>query len=57
MAAITSGNISEPPLMVSVAVQLMNGRTPMRVYTSGLGSGGAGGVWPAASPAATAPLV
>ena len=31
MAAITSGSVKEPPLIVSVAVQLIKGRTPMRV--------------------------
>jgi hypothetical protein len=34
---ITSGSIWEPPLMVYVAVQLIKGRTPGRVYTSGSG--------------------
>jgi len=37
MVAITSGKVADPPLTVYVAVQLMNGCTPMRVYTSGPG--------------------
>src|ERR1700730_2990681 len=35
MASITSGSIAEPPLMVYVEVQLMNGLTPKREYISG----------------------
>src|SRR5258708_5827138 len=34
---MTSGSVNDPPLMVRVAVQLMNGLTPSRVYTSGVG--------------------
>ena len=32
---MTSGNVREPPLIVKVAVVLMNGRTSRRRYTSG----------------------
>jgi len=32
---ITSGSILAPLLMVYLAVLLINGRTPIRVYTSG----------------------
>src|SRR5207302_10559058 len=35
MASITSGSIAEPPLIVYVEVQLMNGLTPKREYISG----------------------
>src|SRR5438034_8293847 len=55
---MTSGSICEPPLMVSVAVVLMKGRTPMLVYTSGLAvpAAAAGKGAPAARPAALTPL-
>src|SRR5260221_9553541 len=54
-----SGSICEPPLMVSVAVVLMNGRTPMLVYTSGLvvpTAAAAAGAADASPAAAVAPL-
>src|SRR6266478_1543188 len=35
MASITSVSIAEPPLIVYVEVQLMNGLTPKREYISG----------------------
>src|SRR5258708_18424273 len=46
---MTSGSINDPPLMVRVAVQLMNGLTPRRVYTSGVGPDVA--AWDDAAPA------
>src|SRR5882724_8898031 len=54
---MTSGSICEPPLMVSVAVVLMNGRTPMFVYTSGpvVRAGAADDGVPARPAAATTP--
>src|SRR2546423_2904112 len=58
MVAITSGSICEPPLMVRVAVVLMNGRTPIFVYGSvpGTRAGAADKGVPAAIPAAAAAL-
>src|SRR5216684_1246498 len=55
---MTSGSICEPPLIVRVAVVLMKGRTPMRVYTSGLVvlAAVAGEGAPAARPTAAATL-
>ena len=53
IAAITSGSVLEPPLMVSVAVVLMNGRTPSLMYTSGLAVV-AGAAEPTGSPAVKA---
>jgi hypothetical protein len=49
--------MADPPLMVYVAVQLMNGRTPIRVYTSGEAAGAAAASGaPAAAPAASIPV-